>query len=385
MRILHTVEFYYPSKGGSQAVVQQLSERMAAMGHEVVVATSWLPERKSRSLNGVTIKEFKIAGNKVRGYQGDTEAYQEFLLSEKFDVIMNYAAQQWATDLCFDVIDQIKTRKILVPCGFSGLKDPAYIQYFKQMPEWLKKYDKTIYLSDTYQDAVFAKQHKIKNMVIIPNGADEREFESIYNGDIRQELSIGPNKVIMHLGSFTGAKGQPEAIEIYKRAAIPNSRLILVGNVFDPKTYNRSRLAAFLFNIHPLSIKKNMRIRVLQLPRDKTVALLQAADVFLFPSNIEASPLVLFEACAAKTPFLTSDVGNAKEIIEWTGGGVCLPTLRKSEGYTLVDTKKSASDLVKLIDDQAMINSMASQGFAAWKSRYTWAVIVEQYLEVYCA
>lgn len=103
MRILHTVEFYYPSTGGSQEVVKQLSERMAAMGHEVIVATSWLPERKATVINGVHIKEFKISGNMVHGYQGNTKEYREFILNEKFDVIMNYAAQQWSTDLCLEV------------------------------------------------------------------------------------------------------------------------------------------------------------------------------------------------------------------------------------------------------------------------------------------
>jgi L-malate glycosyltransferase len=35
MKILHCVESYYPSIGGMQAVVRQLSERLVKMGHEV--------------------------------------------------------------------------------------------------------------------------------------------------------------------------------------------------------------------------------------------------------------------------------------------------------------------------------------------------------------
>ena len=47
-----------------------------------------------------------------------------------------------------------------------------------------------------------------------------------------------------------------------------------------------------------------------------------AADLFLFPSLIECSPLVLFEAAAAGTPFIATDVGNSREIAEWTGAGL---------------------------------------------------------------
>jgi glycosyltransferase involved in cell wall biosynthesis len=55
---------------------------------------------------------------------------------------------------------------------------------------------------------------------------------------------------------------------------------------------------------------------ITSLSRIETLAAYHQADLFLFPSNIECSPLVLFESIASKTPFLTTDVGNAKEIIE---------------------------------------------------------------------
>src|SRR5207245_8229890 len=103
MKILHTVEFYHPSVGGSQYVVRQLSERMAALGHDVTVATTKLPERTKKLINGVRIVEFDIAGNDVVGFKGNTDEYRNFLLKGDFDVVMNYAAQQWSSDLCYDL------------------------------------------------------------------------------------------------------------------------------------------------------------------------------------------------------------------------------------------------------------------------------------------
>lgn len=383
MKILHTVEFYYPSTGGSQEVVRQLSERMVALGHEVIVATTKLIDRESTTHNGVTIVEFDISGNMVNGYQGDIAEYQSFLLREKFDVIMNYAAQQWATDLFLEVIDQIEARKIFVPCGFSGLKNSAYKDYFSKMPAWLRSYDVTVYLSDTYQDAIFAKEHNIKNMVVIPNGADEHEFHEMYTGVIRRELKIKGDKLIMHLGSFTGMKGQPEAMSIFAGSQLTDCSLVLVGNVLDKRTYYRALLKSIVFNLSPRNIKSKRRIFIKQLLRPQTVALLKSADAFLFPSNIEASPLVLFEACAAKTPFLTSDVGNAREIVEWTGGGVMLPTSRKEQGLTHVDIAASSQIVTSFMQDESLRVDLANKGFKAWSSRYTWAIITKEYLKIY--
>lgn len=384
MKILHTVEFYHPSKGGSQEVVRQLSERMVSMGHDVTVVTSWLPERTEKVINGVKLVTFKISGNKVRGYEGDTESYKKYLLNNKFDIIMNYAAQQWTSDLFFDVMDQITAKKIFIPCGFSGLFNPAYKQYFINMPQILKKYDNTVYLSPTYQDAVFARQHKIKNMVVIPNGADEKEFLRKSVSDMRESLHVGPEQIlIMHLGSFTGLKGQPEALDIYTTAAIKNSVLLLVGNVYNKRAHLKVRLRAALHNMNPRNALKARKIIIKSLPRQETVDALKSSDIFLFPSNIEASPLVLFEACAAKVPFLTSDVGNAVEIIEWTEGGQLLPTNKDSEGISHVDVKGSAQVLAALCENESLRISLAEKGFKNWQKDYSWEKIILRYLDLY--
>ncbi len=36
-----------------------------------------------------------------RGFSGEVERYKKFLLESDFDIIMNYTAQQWTTDLTF--------------------------------------------------------------------------------------------------------------------------------------------------------------------------------------------------------------------------------------------------------------------------------------------
>ncbi len=383
MKILHTVEFYHPSKGGSQEVVKQLSERMVELGHEVTVATSKLAERDFKEFNGVKIVEFDISGNAVRGYIGDTQRYKDFLLSNSFDVIMDYAAQQWATDLYLEVMDKIKARKVFVPCGFSGLHDPMYKDYFKAMPTLLKKFDATVYLSPTYRDTVFAKEHGVLNIHIIPNGADEREFGK-KTLNVRKQLRVPSNsKLIMQLGSFTGQKGQPEAIKIFAGAKLKQATLVLVGNVFDRKLYKKCQAQAMLFNLKPSNIRAKRRVIVTQLDRPATVSLLEEADLFLFPSNIEASPLVLFEACAAKTPFMSTDVGNATEIAEWTKGGVIMPTAKDEIGNSHANIMQSAELLKDMLRDDKKLAELAKEGYKNWKANYSWDILARKYLVIY--
>ena len=343
-------------------VVKQISENLVLMGHEVTVATSADPARESLKINGVNIEEFNSMCD-----------YQDFLLRSDYDIITNFAARQWATDYMIPITDIVRGKKVFVPTGFSGLNIPAWKQYYEEMPRWMRKYDACVFPSNTYQDIQFARDHGIKNLHVIPNGASKKEFEAIYPGNIRQELGIPEDHfLILLVGSHTGQKGHKEAIEIFKKAQLPKATLVIVGDAADLKCY-------YLCKIKEWTTRNLM---VLDLPRDKTVALYHAADLFLFPSNIECSPIVLFEAMASRTPFLVTDVGNAREIIR-CGGGLLISTTKDEIGFSHADIEESTEILKHVYYNLDSWYSMGSYGHRAWKSRFTWEHIAKQYEHLY--
>uniref|UniRef100_A0A832E0V0 Glycosyltransferase family 1 protein n=1 Tax=candidate division WWE3 bacterium TaxID=2053526 RepID=A0A832E0V0_UNCKA len=390
MKILHTVEFYDPSVGGMQEVVKQISERLVKLGHDVTVATTKLPGRKSLNIRGVKIREFAISGNLVRGLSGETDKYQDFLINSEFDVMVNFAAQQWATDLAFEVLDRVKAKKVFVPTGFSGLYLPEYKRYFEKMGDWMKKYDMNVFLSNDYRDINFARKVGVspKKTTIIPNGAGEDEFLSPSGTDIRKKLGIPSNHfLILLVGSHTGVKGHKEAIEIFSRAKIKNAALLIVGNIFGGGCSLSCPRKAFFFNLSPrrwFPAGDGKRLIITELSREETVAAYQSADLFLFPSNIECSPIVLFEAMASRTPFLTADVGNSAEIVEWSGGaGIVLPTDKDAQGFARVRIPGSVEILEEIYHDSVRRQKMAEAGFQAWKKRFTWEKIALEYESLY--
>ncbi|MBL7891473.1 MAG: glycosyltransferase family 4 protein, partial [Bacteroidia bacterium] len=234
MRILHTVESYHPSVGGMQEVVRQLSERLVKMGHEVTVASGFHRERTQNMLNGVKIEQFKISGNDVNGIRGEVkeiERYQNFVCDPGFDIVTNFAAQQWATDLVLPVLKLIKAKKVFVPTGFSGLYFPRFKSYFELMKTRMKEYDMNVFLSDNYRDINFARENGITATALIPNGAAEEEFLGENTIDIRKKLGIGENDfLVLHVGSYTGIKGHREALEIFVRSKMKNAVLLMIGN-----------------------------------------------------------------------------------------------------------------------------------------------------------
>lgn len=378
------MEFYPPSQGGAQEVVRQLSERMAKAGHDVTVATTSLPERKTKTLNGVKIKEFAIQGKLATKITGETKEYQEFLVGGDFDIVMNYAAQQWATDLAFEVLDKIKPKKILVPCGYSSLDHPDFKNYYSKLPTFLKKYDASIYNSPTYQDIKFAKKNNLKNLYVIPNGADEREFTNLSGRrKFRKRFGI-KHFFILTVGSHTGSKGHDEALDVFEHFPFPCT-FVIVGNKIEGGCYEKCLQRAEELNF--LKRRRLKKVVLLNLNREDTVAALKSADLFLFLSNREASPVVLFEAAAAGLPFISSAAGNSTEIAEWTGAGIVTKTIphhgRIGSDDVSVDIQETVNLLKRLWLNPLRRHKMGKWGRKNWRKKYTWDHITEQYLQLY--
>lgn len=384
MKILHTVEFYYPIIGGMPEVVRQISEHLVTMGHDVTVATSKLSSRNDNTINGVKIIDFDISGSFITGFKGNIQEYKDFLLNSDYDVITNFAAQQWATDIMLDLLDEIKSIRVFVPTGFSGLYIPRWAEYFDKMKTWIKKYDMNVFLSHDYRDINFARANGIKNINFIPNGAAEYEFLGENSLNIREILQIPTHHfLILQVGSHTGGKGHSEAIQTFSTAKIKDATLLIIADNVEGGCTQTCQEMQKQFLSSPERLEDNKKLIIMSLPRDATVAAYKQADLFLFPSYIECSPLVLFESMASKTPFLTTDVGNAREIIAWSQGGQLLPTIKYENGLCKADILKSAALLEKIYSDHENRTRMASRGFQAWINHFTWNRIASCYEAMY--
>ena len=252
------------------------------------------------------------------------------------------------------------------------------------MKTWMKQYDMNVFLSNDYRDIDFARKNGVKKRILIPNGASEEEFLSTKYIDIRKKLGIPRNHfLILHMGSHTGAKGHREAIEIFRKANICNATLLIVAQNSWSRCARRCFLEKHIFNASFQRLKDKKQLIITSLSRRETVSAYKQADLFLFPSNIECSPIVLFEAMASKTPFLTTDVGNAPEIIKWSKSGMLLPTSKDKYGYSLAEIDTSAVLLETVYNDPKRRKTMADNGYRAWKKQFTWDKIAKQYEKVY--
>jgi L-malate glycosyltransferase len=421
MKILFCVEFYYPSVGGAQEVVRQIAERMVSRGHEVGVATTRINSRKLPKHNGVTLFEFSVSGNRIRGLPGEVDRYQDFLRTGKFDVVIFYAAQQWTFDTAWPIMSRISARKIVIPCGYSNLYEVAYRKYFEELPEILRLMDAVVYHSQSYRDAAFGRLHQLENGVLIPNGADSSEFSVTADARFRRALSIDDSAVVLlTVGTMTGLKGHLELVRAFAKADFGDrkSALILNGNnpengprAATPRLFLallqhggvryafRQALKAVLRRVG-IHVGTSTAIRnranrvnreqgavkqviVADLARSELIQAYLNADLFVFASNVEYSPLVLFEACAAGLPFISVPVGNAAEIVEWTGGGEICEAPVDKRGYTRVSPDVLRRRIEALVRDPDKLSQLGKSGLAACQARYNWDTIAQRYEDLF--
>jgi len=121
------------------------------------------------------------------------------------------------------------------------------------------------------------------------------------------------------------------------------------------------------------------------LSREDTVQAFLAADLFVLASNIEYSPLVLFEAAAAGTLFLTVPVGNSAEIIKWTGGGVLCPASVDEAGFTRVDPAVLAKSIETMIRDAPLRRRLGQAGRTSFREKFCWRLIAKSYEKILSA
>lgn len=121
-------------------------------------------------------------------------------------------------------------------------------------------------------------------------------FDPKVRASVRTELGISPDAIIVgHVGRFMTPKNHGFLLELFAQLP-PDTRLLLVG---DGELRQQTEQLAEQLHIRDRVIFAGLRTDV-----DR---MLQAMDVFVFPSLYEGLPLSIVEAQAAGLPCLISD------------------------------------------------------------------------------
>jgi glycosyltransferase involved in cell wall biosynthesis len=199
------------------------------------------------------------------------------------------------------------------------------------------------------------------------DGFDRAVAEGQTPAQLRHALDLGDAEVVMTVTRLTRQKGIPALL---RAASIvhklrPGVRFLLVG----PRDNEGP------FAVTTAEIERHAPYVVAIGPRSDVPALLQMADVFVFPTEYrEGVPRALLEAALAGLPLIATNMPGCDDIVRdgWSG--------------RLVKTnapRQLAAAIIDMLCDRAAARAMGARAAQTVRAQFGLAMTVERYLDVY--
>jgi glycosyltransferase involved in cell wall biosynthesis len=373
MRILHTAHSYAPEITGVAEVVGQLSRRLVRRGHEVHVATGRpMHTLTEEILDGVHVHRFDVSGNIVNGVTGEADSYVRFVQSQHFDIIAMHCAHTWSTDLLLPYLADMPAGKVFVGHGFSQFKNPAYRRYFDDLARYLRYSDKIVGLSPLLEEKEFCHSHGLADLDIIPNGVDIENWNKPVT-NVRQCWKIGDRPWVLSVSNHSPVKGHKIFFDVIRAVHKEYPKLLgsIIGGHYPAAKYSLGEIGVKGGCWYRCQIKAVMNSVVelrSEVSRNDVVSAVKEADAVLITSSREASPLVMLESMAAGTPWLSFDVGCARENV----GGMIVNS-----------PKEMCETLSNLLREPTMRHTLGQMGKQRVAAKHSWEKIVTDYEKLY--
>ena len=364
----------HPTYGGSGAIATELGKALAAKGHTVHFFSQSLPFRLGTFSRNIFFHEVELKHYPLFECSFYSLALAskiaEVAYYEKLDVVhAHYAiphalsamlARQILEDkctrsTCFKIATTLHGTDITVVGADRSMEDVVRLA--------INKSDGVTSVSGYLKDETVRMFNPKKEISVIPNFVDTSLFFRSPKQEIREQLGIKDEKILIHISNFRPVKCISDIIRIFNALTKRlDATLLLVG---DGPERSESEIL-----VRELGITE--RVRFLG-KLDDIVPLLSIADLMLMPSNVESFGLAALEAMACGVPVVATNAGGFPEFIVPGLHGYLLPP-GDIEGMT-------EKAFLLLTDDTHWL--ACSKACVRQAKHYETASLVEQYERYY--
>ena len=358
-----------PSReGGVEIVVEELSTRMVAAGHEVTclnrtgkhVSGEGFTVEKMDSYQGVRIKSVLTLDKK--GLAAMTASVTGAIAAafSRCDVVHFHAegpcAMLWLPKLfgkcCVATIHGLDHQR-----AKWGKFARAYIMLGEKCAARFA--DEIIVLSNGVQQ--YFRDTYGRETVFIPNGVTRPAVQQAEQ--ISQNYGLQKNDYILYLGRLVPEKGITYLIDAFKRLKT-DKKLVIAGGSSDTAAFAQE-LKNRAAGDESILFTGFVQGRMLE-------ELYSNAYVYVLPSDLEGMPLSLLEAMSYGNCCVTSDIEECAAVME--DHGITFP---KGDVNALAET------LQRLCDDPRLVDDYKQKAADYITGKYNWDDVTEKTLELY--
>ena len=355
-----------PSReGGIEIVVDELSTRMAALGHSVTAYNrkgkhvSGGEVRRVKEYKGVRIVEVPTIDRK--GLAAFTSSFFSSLFSAfgKYDVVHIHAEGP----AFFSFIPKLFGKRVIVTIhglDWRRAKWGKFASWIIRTGEKnaVKYADEIIVLSRGVEE-YFQREYG-RETVFIPNGVNRPEKKEA------QEIKrwgLTRDSYVLFLGRIVPEKGEHYLIEAFKKTET-DKKLVIAGGISDTVGYGKE--------LKELAADDKRVIFTGFVQGGELEELYSNAYVYVLPSDLEGMPLSLLEAMSYGNCCLVSDIEECAEVVE-----------DKAVVFKKSDVADLRDKLEELIENKKLVEKYKSEAADFICNKYSWTDVVEKTLRIY--
>jgi glycosyltransferase involved in cell wall biosynthesis len=402
MHILYVSQYFPPEPGAPAARVSELARAWVEAGHQVTVLTGMPhhptgivpPEYRQRVLvgedfHGVRVVRTWIYAAANRGRLRRSVAYASFAASaalwgqfhvDRPDVLVatspqflcavagHAIARMRSLPFVFEVRDLWPESIVAVgalPAGHPIVRGLTLIE-----EHLYRRADRIVVVTDSFAARLRQRGVAADKIEVVKNGVDlDRFVPASHDTQLRQRLGYAGKFVVGYVGTHGMAHGLDSVLDV--AAALRSQdqiRFLFVGEGAERQRLQARAKSELLDNVLFLGA----------LPRDAMTEVYATSDLCLVPLRKSelfqtVLPSKIFEILGMARPVLLSVDGEARALVEASGGGVFVPP---------EDAPAMAEAILRLAQDPAACRDMGERGRAYVKEHFDRKQLAASYLGI---
>lgn len=405
MKILHVVQGYTPAIGGTERLIQKISEKLAAQhGDEVTVFTTnayncelfWRRDQPqlpvgTETINGVTVRRFPVFNrfNEARRVLAGgayklgvpfndrlRALYNGPIIPEMTGAIASFGADVVAAS-SFPLLHMHYAlrggRRADIPVIFHGGIHTADEFGFNRPMIYKAIRAADAYIANTRFERDYLVEEKgisPEKITVVGVGVDIEPFAEANGRSIRDRYGWDEAPVVAFVGQQVPHKGVDIVFQAMKRIwqERPEACLLIAG----AKTTYSATIKQLVKQL-PAPLRDRVAI-INNFAEAEKPAIFAACDLLAFPSGHESFGIVFLEAWAAGKPVIGARVGAIPTVIDEGQDGLLV---------THRDVTELADAIRSLLARPALRKELGAQGRQKVKKHYTWDIVADKFRAVY--
>jgi glycosyltransferase involved in cell wall biosynthesis len=239
------------------------------------------------------------------------------------------------------------------------------------IPRYLPDYFKWIRVSYSTAESSYAKKFKIPVPPVIANGVDMEEWARPPLG-LRRSWGVGNKPWVVNVSNHSPLKCHGA---FFRLADFPRNlglRFTLIAGTYPMAKWGLGRFGisggcAYKCKLTSVLSSGTVDLQVNR-PREEVVSAIREADLMVSTSRKEANSLSLLESMAAGVPWVSFDVGSARE---------------NAGGIVVRDLDEMSQVVTELSGNPELRRKLGNAGRAQVIAKHDWDGIVDQYEQLY--